>query len=163
MLLASASRSVHNAAISAGVGKAYQATKGATAAAIAVTPSPECHACIGRPLQGLQGRDRTLSFSSYGFRGAWSARPGSRERRIRVFTGGEPCRTGASPARFERATPALGGRCSIQLSYGDVPTSLKHYCARPELNARCQVIVSEAFAQLARHLRTRHRTRPFGM
>lgn len=25
-----------------------------------------------------------------------------------------------SPARFERATPGLGIRCSIQLSYGDI-------------------------------------------
>ena len=25
----------------------------------------------------------------------------------------------ASPRRFERLTPSLGGKCSIQLSYGD--------------------------------------------
>jgi hypothetical protein len=39
MLLASASRSVRNAAISAGFGKTHQATKSAIATAIAVTPS----------------------------------------------------------------------------------------------------------------------------
>jgi len=39
MLLASTSRSVRNAAISAGVGKTHHATKSAITAAIAVTPS----------------------------------------------------------------------------------------------------------------------------
>ena len=68
MLLARASRSVRNAAISAGVGKTHHATKSATPKAIAVTPS------VQNVVRALAARFRAFRAvtapwvsSSYGF------------------------------------------------------------------------------------------------
>ena len=33
----------------------------------------------------------------------------------------------ASPSRFERPAPSLGGKCSILLSYGDLSEKLTRY------------------------------------